>query len=505
MRSALFRSVLAPVVAGVLLLSAGRAVAVADSMAVASHRKSILHISISGKKNEPVASGKGFVLGAGGIVATSSWLISQWSEGESRISFRTGDGRDLELESVIAVDRARGLSLLKVAARGLDPVKLAAGYKARKGDAYYVISSSPGRPVLVLGGVINTILPKDGSFEVPQASLAEHEGAPVFNARGEVIGLISHFTRPVNGPKLVVPVRQLSEMVEAFKRQFLARAYFELGLAYEAETGRPEEAISAYQEAARMSPGNAGAYYNLGLVSGRAGRQQEAVEAFKEVVRLEPGNAEAYNNLGAAYISLGRQEEALAAFSQAVKLSPDNVDAYNNLGVAYGKLARFPEAIAALKQVVRIRPDHAEAHFNLGVAHSKAGQLPEAEEAFKKVLNIRPDDAEALNRLGIVYGRMGRFEEAAGASSRALELKPGFSEAYTNLGAAYGSMGKNREAVEAFNQAVRIRPDNADARYLLAVLYIGMGDTASALSEFYTLQKLDKTLAKKLSKHLNEK
>ncbi|TAN40919.1 MAG: serine protease [Nitrospirae bacterium] len=504
MRSGLFRSVITAVLAAALLLSAARTDAVADSMAVASHRKSILHISIYDSKQRTIASGKGFVLGSGGIVATSSWLISQWSEGETRISFRTGDGKDLGLESVIATDRVRGISLLKVAAKGLDPVKLAAGYKPRKGDPYYVISSSPGRPTLVLGGIIKNILPKDGSFEVPQASSAEHEGAPVFNAKGEVIGLVSHFTRPVKGPKLVVSVKQLSELVEAFKRQLLARAYFELGLAYEAETGRSEEAISAYQEAARMSAGNAGAYYNLGLVSGRAGRQQEAVEAFREVVRLEPGNAEAYNNLGVAYSNLGRQEEALAAFTQAVKLSPDNVDAYNNLGVAYGKMARFPEAIGALKQVVRIRPDHAEAHFNLGVAHSKAGQLPEALEAFTRVLNIRPDDAEALNRLGIVYGRLGRFEEAAAASSRALGLKPEFSEAYTNIGAAYGSMGKNQEALDAFKQAIRIRPDNSDARYLLAVLYIGMGDTASALNEYNTLKKLDKTLAQKLSKHLNE-
>jgi Flp pilus assembly protein TadD len=64
-------------------------------------------------------------------------------------------------------------------------------------------------------------------------------------------------------------------------QQRLGRALFHLA-------GRPAEAVGPLQEAIRLRPGDAAAHCDLGLVLAALGRLDEAVEAFEEAARLDP-------------------------------------------------------------------------------------------------------------------------------------------------------------------------------------------------------------------------
>ena len=64
-----------------------------------------------------------------------------------------------------------------------------------------------------------------------------------------------------------------------------------------AARGELETAVEQYREAARLNPGYAMAYNNLGVVSARQGRYAEASDYFRRALHIDPGLNDARKNL----------------------------------------------------------------------------------------------------------------------------------------------------------------------------------------------------------------
>jgi Flp pilus assembly protein TadD len=73
------------------------------------------------------------------------------------------------------------------------------------------------------------------------------------------------------------------------------------------------------------------------------------------------------------------------------------------------------------------------------------------------------------------------------------------AKAHTNLGLAYLNLGALDKAGKSLNEAARLSPNDAQAHYALCVYYARTGDSQAANREFQTVQKLDPTLAQKLT------
>jgi tetratricopeptide (TPR) repeat protein len=58
----------------------------------------------------------------------------------------------------------------------------------------------------------------------------------------------------------------------------------------------------------------------LGTVLGLQGKLEEAIAQYQQALRLNPNFAEAYYNLGTALYKQGRQDAALTQFKQAREL-----------------------------------------------------------------------------------------------------------------------------------------------------------------------------------------
>jgi tetratricopeptide (TPR) repeat protein len=106
-------------------------------------------------------------------------------------------------------------------------------------------------------------------------------------------------------------------------------------------------AIAAYQEAIRLNPAYATAYYNMGTTLGKLQRYDEAIAAYQEAIRLNPTYATAYYNMGVALALSGKLEEALGACNRALTIDEQLVVGWKLKAAILRELGREDVAATA--------------------------------------------------------------------------------------------------------------------------------------------------------------
>jgi len=111
---------------------------------------------------------------------------------------------------------------------------------------------------------------------------------------------------------------------------------------------RLQEAVSDYQKAIdikqkAMETGTkkpedikqlAGYYNNMGDAASRSGKIDDAVKAYSQAAQLNPeGAAGYYYNVGAVLTNAGKVDDAIAAFDKCIAADPTKADAYYQKGV----------------------------------------------------------------------------------------------------------------------------------------------------------------------------
>jgi tetratricopeptide (TPR) repeat protein len=113
------------------------------------------------------------------------------------------------------------------------------------------------------------------------------------------------------------------------------------------KTRRLDEAVADYQKAldikqksmeTKKNPDDTkqlAAYYNnLGEAASKTGKIDEAVKAYTQAAQINPeGAAGYYYNIGAVLTNAGRVDEAIAAFDKCIAADPNKADAYYQKGV----------------------------------------------------------------------------------------------------------------------------------------------------------------------------
>jgi len=140
------------------------------------------------------------------------------------------------------------------------------------------------------------------------------------------------------------------------------------------------------------------------LQAGLEARKQHQVDVeiteFREAARIDPGSADAFLNLGAAYMEKHDYGAAITPLKRALELSPDLLTAHQFLGYALLAQGYAAEAIPHLERV--------GAQEALGIAQIETGQLTEAVANFTAVLPKQPDDPDLLFYLGHSSGLLSK-------------------------------------------------------------------------------------------------
>jgi serine protease Do len=138
------------------------------------------------------ATGSGFIIGADGYILTNSHVV----EGADEILVRLSDRREFAAR-VIGRDKRSDIALLKVDATGLPVARFGNPAQLRVGDWVLAIGSPFGFESSVTAGIVSAkgrSLPDETLVPFIQTDVAinpGNSGGPLFNLKGEVVGINS--------------------------------------------------------------------------------------------------------------------------------------------------------------------------------------------------------------------------------------------------------------------------------------------------------------------------
>ena len=143
------------------------------------------------------AVSSGWIVGSGGKVMTNYHVIEDEKAGE--LGVMTSDGTVYPVRAVLAADREGDAAILAIDAEDADLPALPLATKARTGEAVRVVGHPDGRFYSLTEGIVSRAFNQVTSDEKGQRTwltvTADYgggsSGAPVLNAAGEVVGMVS--------------------------------------------------------------------------------------------------------------------------------------------------------------------------------------------------------------------------------------------------------------------------------------------------------------------------
>ncbi|XP_016779203.2 protein O-mannosyl-transferase TMTC1 isoform X3 [Pan troglodytes] len=208
----------------------------------------------------------------------------------------------------------------------------------------------------------------------------------------------SHHVAMVNLGRLYRSLGENSMAEEWYKRALQvahkAEILSPLGALYY-NTGRYEEALQIYQEAAALQPSQRELRLALAQVLAVMGQTKEAEKMTNHIVSEETGCLECYRLLSAIYSKQENHDKALDAIDKALQLKPKDPKVISELFFTKGNQLReqnlLDKAFESYRVAVQLNPDQAQAWMNMGGIQHIKGKYVSARAYYERALQLVPD------------------------------------------------------------------------------------------------------------------
>lgn len=340
-------------------------------------KPSVVSVLTYDLKGEPLISGSGFFVRPGEVM-TNMHVI----KGAHRVEIHTleGKGRTYPVTGALAVDEEADLALLKVdlPAERSHPLPMSTTLPD-EGEQVFVIGNPLRLEGSVSDGIVSAIreVPDLGRIIQVTAPVSHgNSGSPLFNMRGEVIGIVT--VKVTNGQNinLALGISRIAALRGSELTSF--------------------DQVAAKGKAGTQPEALAEVWYRGGIDSLWLGNYDNALNYFETAANRNPRRPETWIQIGYCKVKQGRNDEAIRAYKRAIQLRPTSSEAYNKLGDAYFFGGRFPEAIEAYQEAARIQPNEPEAYYNLGLVYLETGDRAAALAQSRRLEQI---DAELNKKL----------------------------------------------------------------------------------------------------------
>jgi tetratricopeptide (TPR) repeat protein len=267
------------------------------------------------------------------------------------------------------------------------------------------------------------------------------------------------------------------ESIDAYRKSVAAKPdVFEpnlnLGLML-AKAGNPDaeqflRAATKLKPTAHPNEGLARAWLSLAHVI-ESTKPDEAIAAYQEGAKLQPKDPEPHLAAGSLLEKQGHPDLAEQEYKQALALDEHSTDATVGLANLYMRNKRFPEAEALLRKLLVLRPDDPNVHLQLGRILGASGKRDEAITELQSAAKDHPDDKDLRRDLGDLYLASAKYDLAAAQYKPLVDAAPKDFDLRMSYGRALLMLRNFPEAQQQFLAAANLKPDSGDAYWQLAV------------------------------------
>ncbi|NXX91096.1 TMTC1 protein, partial [Centropus bengalensis] len=191
--------------------------------------------------------------------------------------------------------------------------------------------------------------------------------------------------------------------------------------------GQNKEAEAWYKRALKVSR-KAEILSPLGALYYNTGRYEEALQVYREAASLQPSNKEIRLALAQVLAMMGRTKEAEKMTNHILSGDAECLECFRLLSAIYSKQEHYTKALEAIEKALQLKPKDpkviSELFFTKGNQLREQNLLDKAFESYKRAVELNPDQAQAWMNMGGIEHIKGSYITARGYYEKALQLVP---------------------------------------------------------------------------------
>ncbi|MCD4782302.1 MAG: tetratricopeptide repeat protein [Candidatus Eremiobacteraeota bacterium] len=256
-----------------------------------------------------------------------------------------------------------------------------------------------------------------------------------------------------------------------------------------------DDALSDYQKARQLDPGNPEAYACLGLLQiVKRGMLKKATQNFNKALEIEPGNRTAVMGLGMIYMFKEDYTNAKKYFDEVLKKipnpdSPENAILFEERGYADCYLRNYRAAIRDFDKAIEIDPKNLRMSRNyvgLAMCYFRMGKMDKAIEYLDKIQNTDEiiaihTEYDTINQLLSYHGRL---DTSLAVSMSAHRAFPGMFIHIRQYARMLDNFGKLDDAREMYETARKLNSTSTDIHIDIGNFNMAWGEAEEAEKYF---------------------
>jgi len=441
--------------------------------------KTVVQVLTFNHLHQQMNQGSGFIVRKDGAIATSLHILNNAAEIKIKLSKEVKGAPEspIDVTGLLYKDLENDVAILKMEPGKikLDTVTIEdspvehISKQDKRNEEVTVISNPLGLENNVTSGVLSNIIyqGKKTTLVITAPISPGSSGGPVFNEKGNVIGIIRWTSRHGQNLNFAGPANIV-------KANISNKRVIPVG-------------DSGFEDLSQTTE----YWTSLGLDDMNAGLFGSAVEDFKAAIHYKKDNQYAHYMLGLAYMNLGNLKAAIRKFKEALDLKPNDERAYVSLSQAYSRTGNYMKAADSQVKAIQIsgakRLDNFLMYGQLGSIYMNTQNNGKAIKAFCRVLENAPKDEMTYQNIANALFRLGEYERAENEIRQAIRFNVNYATAYQLLGMALIEQGKYDEAIQEFSKAIKLTIDpnlQLSAHYHLGLAFLFKNEESQAFGEY---------------------
>lgn len=248
---------------------------------------------------------------------------------------------------------------------------------------------------------------------------------------------------------------------------------------------KPEEAASAFQQAAMLDAKDPEPHLQAGSLLEKQQHPAEAEKEYQAALAIAPESSDALAALTNLYMAQKRFGDAEALLRRLAVVHPNDAGVHLQLGRMLAIAGKKDEAAVEMEAGLKLDPADSKAERDLADLYADAKEYDQAQKLYSALLISYPNDAELHYSMGKMLVMQKLFPRAEQELMRAVQLKPDFGAAYGELAIAADENKDYALAVKAADMRAKYLPEIPIAYFLRATAYDHLQDIKQATKYYH--------------------